>query len=327
MKIRRVVTGHDAQGKSIFVSDVQVEPTTVSVVPGAEFHQLWGGDTAPSFPGDGAMPAHTTYFPPVGGFRWGVFSLAPTGVASAQPTADELAAGLAELEAKLPGLAQYLEPDAPGMHTTPTIDFEVIVSGEVTLELDDSATVVLRAGDTIVQNGTRHRWRNDGAARAVIAYFICGAHHAQFPQAAADASTSLADRNKRAAVQFWKALDCQDFETAGALMAPDFRLWLGAQQLDREQTWSLIREVYQAFSGFTHDIEEMFAVDDVVVARITDRATHTGTFEGTAATGRSISIGQISILRMKDGRIVEIREQADMLGLMQQVGALPASTT
>ena len=86
---------------------------------------------------------------------------------------------MSEFEAKLPGLAQYLEPDTPGMHTTPTIDFEVVLSGQVVLELDEGASVTLRAGDTVVQNGTRHRWRNAGDIPAVVAVFICGAHHAR----------------------------------------------------------------------------------------------------------------------------------------------------
>ena len=46
-----------------------------------------------------------------------------------------------------------MEPDNPGMHTTDTIDFEVVLSGEVVLELDDGAETVLRPGDTVVQNG------------------------------------------------------------------------------------------------------------------------------------------------------------------------------
>ena len=181
MKVRRVVTGHDKDGKAVFASDEQVDPITVSLVPGTEFHRLWGGDTAPTFPDSGAMPSHATYFPPVGGFRFSFFSMPPRS----RSTRDGVArapdpAAVSEFEAKLPGLAQYLEPDTPGMHTTPTIDFEVVLSGEVVLELDDGASVTLRPGDTVVQNGTRHRWRNAGDVPAVVAVFICGAHHARF---------------------------------------------------------------------------------------------------------------------------------------------------
>jgi mannose-6-phosphate isomerase-like protein (cupin superfamily) len=184
VNVRRVVTGHGRDGKSIVVSDVKVEPITASLVPGAEFHRLWGGDTAPTFPDSGAMPSYSTYFPPVNGFRFWFFSLPPGSRAASEAPAATLtdpSAALSEFEAKLPGLGQYLEPDVPGMHTTPTVDFEVVVSGEVVLELDDSASVTLKAGDTVVQNGTRHRWHNHGAVPAVIAVFICGAHHARFP--------------------------------------------------------------------------------------------------------------------------------------------------
>jgi mannose-6-phosphate isomerase-like protein (cupin superfamily) len=188
MKVRRVVTGHDEQGRAVFASDTHVDAITASLAPGAEFHRLWGGDAPPVFPDSGMMPSYKTYFPPIGGFRFWFFSLPPRRERSddegaGHPELDTSQAALAEFEEKLPGLGQYLEPDAPGMHTTPTIDFEVVLSGEIVLELDDGASVTLRTGDTVVQNGTRHRWRNDGDVPAVIAVFICGAHHAKFPGA------------------------------------------------------------------------------------------------------------------------------------------------
>lgn len=173
--IRRVVTGHDASGAAVFVSDTLVEPVTTALSPSTAFHQIWNGDGAPTFPDDGARPEPTTYFPPVGGFRFGFFTLPPAGERPA-PGVD-VPAALAQLHADLPGLFVYNEVEEPGMHTTPTIDFEVVISGEVVLELDGGATVHLRPGDTVVQNGTRHRWSNPGAEPAMLAVFICGAHH------------------------------------------------------------------------------------------------------------------------------------------------------
>jgi hypothetical protein len=175
MDVRRVVTGHDGDGKAVFVSDERVAPTTVALLPGSAFHQLWGGDAAPQFPDDGTLPPTSTYFPPIGGFRFGFFTVPPAGTAA--PSDLDLPAALAELEEKLPGLAGHMEPDAPGMHTTSTIDFEVVLAGEIELELDDGATVRLGVGDTVVQNGTRHRWSNPGSEPATLAVFICGAHH------------------------------------------------------------------------------------------------------------------------------------------------------
>lgn len=176
MDVRRVVTGHDADGKAVFVSDEAVAPVVPELLPGNEFHRLWGGDATPHFPDDGSRSDDRAYFPPVGGFRFGFFSIPPDGGAGAPPDLD-FAAAMAEFEAKLPGLAGHMEPEAPGMHTTATIDFEVVLSGRVDLELDDGARVTLGVGDTVVQNGTRHRWSNPGAEPAVLAVFICGAEH------------------------------------------------------------------------------------------------------------------------------------------------------
>lgn len=174
MDVRRVVTGHDDKGKSIFVSDEKVAPTTLTLLPGAEFHKLWGADQAPTFPDDGARAPEPTYFPPVGGFRFGMFMIPPETTVAAGDV--DMEAALTEMDEKLPGLAGYMEPDAPGMHTTDTIDFEYVISGEVTLELDDGAEVHLKPGDTVVQNGTRHAWRNRGAEPCRMVVAIFGAH-------------------------------------------------------------------------------------------------------------------------------------------------------
>ena len=174
MNVRRVVTGHDASGKAVFASDEEVAPVTTALMPGTELHRLWGGDEPPTFPDDGSPRPQPNYFPPVGGFRFGLFTLPPAG--TEMPPGVDIEAGLAEMNEKLPGMLDHVEPDNPGMHTTDTIDFEVVLSGEVVLELDDGVEKVLRKGDTVVQNGTRHRWHNRGPAPAVLAVFIIGAH-------------------------------------------------------------------------------------------------------------------------------------------------------
>ena len=177
MDIRRVVTGHDSAGKAVFASDEQVAPVTLALLPGSEFHQVWGADGTLSFPDDGARPAAQQYFPPVGGFRFGFFTIPPDGGAGV-PEGVDIAAALAEFSEKLPGLAEHLEPADPGMHTTATVDYGVVLSGAATLELDDGAKVVLHTGDCYIQNGTRHRWSNSGDVPAVLAVAIVGAHHA-----------------------------------------------------------------------------------------------------------------------------------------------------
>jgi mannose-6-phosphate isomerase-like protein (cupin superfamily) len=86
-------------------------------------------------------------------------------------------AAMVEIEEQLPGLAGFVEPDHPGMHTTPTVDYEFVVSGRVVLELDDGQTRELGPGDTVVQNGTRHAWRNPFDEPCTLVAVLIGAHH------------------------------------------------------------------------------------------------------------------------------------------------------
>ena len=100
MRVRRVVTGHDRNGKAVFASDQEVDPLTLALIPGAEFHRLLGADQAPAFPDDGGPTAQTSYYPPVGGYRFGLFSV-PPGTAPVPAGLDRQAA-LAEMEEKVP---------------------------------------------------------------------------------------------------------------------------------------------------------------------------------------------------------------------------------
>ncbi|MGE0598091.1 MAG: cupin domain-containing protein [Dehalococcoidia bacterium] len=173
MEVRRVVTGKNAEGKSVFVSDAKVPPIVPLLTPGAEFHTIWGSDVVTQLPQDGTLPPFTQWFPPPGGYRVGFFSVAPANAPAPQVT--DMQAAFADLESKLPGLAGHMEPDTPGMHTTQTIDIEYVISGEVWLELDDGAEVRLGPGDTVVQNGTRHAWRNKGDVPCVMMLVLIGA--------------------------------------------------------------------------------------------------------------------------------------------------------
>jgi len=170
---RRVVTGHDARGRSVFVTDEAVEPVTVSLLPGAEFHQMWARDAPASLPRDAHAPDGWRYFPPADGFRFGFFTLGPDSVTL--PEDLDVGAALAELRERLPGMGDVMEPGHPGMHTTDTVDFDVVLRGEVWLELDDGQEVHLRAGDCVVQNGTRHAWHNRSSEPVSVAVALVGA--------------------------------------------------------------------------------------------------------------------------------------------------------
>jgi mannose-6-phosphate isomerase-like protein (cupin superfamily) len=173
MKIRCVVTGHNQSGKSVIARDATLDPVTLSLLPGFEFHRIWGGDAVPKLPNDDIAPVPPRYFPPAGGFRFLFFTVPPN--TRERPEYTDLAAAFGELQEKLPGLAEVIEPMNPGMHTTDTVDFDVVLPGEVYLELDDGAEVLLKSGDCVVQNGTRHAWHNRSSQNCVVAVAIVGA--------------------------------------------------------------------------------------------------------------------------------------------------------
>ena len=179
MNIRCVVTGQTESGKSVFVRDIAVGAITLSLLPGFEFHRLWGSDAAPTLPCNGGASVPVRYFPPSHGFRFGFFTIPQN---TEKPAAQiDIISALSELQQKLPGMAEVLEPANPGMHTTDTVDFDVIVSGECFLELDNGAEVLLKPGDCVIQNGTRHAWRNRSSENCVIAVALVGANRAAIP--------------------------------------------------------------------------------------------------------------------------------------------------
>ena len=172
MDVRRVVTGHDVQGKAVFVDDDIVEPTS-AVLSATIYHELWRADSNPTLPDAGTNGPKTSFFPPVGGYRFFLLTF-PPGDGIADFDGVDIEAGVRELQEKLPGVLETIEVDNPGMHTTATVDMEIMISGELVLELDDGAEKTLRAGDVNIQNGTRHRWHNRGSEPAVMAVAMVG---------------------------------------------------------------------------------------------------------------------------------------------------------
>jgi len=156
MQVRQVVTGHDANARAVFVQDKQIEGTAI---PGlGELVFLWSADEPVTYPDAGENPGASGVFAPVGGVRFLLTSYTPQSTVAPEPT-PEMHAG-----------------DDPGMHSTDTTDFGVLLSGNLVLEVDDGAEVTLSPGDVVVQNGTRHRWRVVGDEPAVMAVCIVGAH-------------------------------------------------------------------------------------------------------------------------------------------------------
>ena len=163
MEVRRIVTGHDENGRAVVVSDGPVSNVIRATNrPGVELHNVWQVDSAPApVPG----PAESTdspigLLPPKHGsvFRVAVFPPEKAWIDSI--SRDEARQAFASMGAE--HAADTSEtPAHPLMHTTETIDYALCLEGEVYLVLDDSE-VLLKAGDTVVQRGTNHAWSNRG---------------------------------------------------------------------------------------------------------------------------------------------------------------------
>jgi hypothetical protein len=174
MAVRQVITGHDDAGKSIFAEDRTVEPVTVAAMPGFETHELWAEDGERAVPRSGGPAKVEKYFPGLNGVVFRYFQIPPATADG--PAADfDVEAAFKEVTEKLPGMMEHMEPDNPGMHTTDSVDFIIVLDGEVDLELDDGAEKHLSTGDCVIQNGTRHAWRNRSGRPALMAAILLGA--------------------------------------------------------------------------------------------------------------------------------------------------------
>jgi mannose-6-phosphate isomerase-like protein (cupin superfamily) len=178
INVRRIVTGHTPDGRSVVRSDGR-PPRIVQFerLPGLTFIELWATEGVPRLPAAGEDPTleMTSFVPGPESTRFILvqFPPRPTGL----PAEFDARAALEELSDKAPG-EWHWEPEAFGMHTTETVDYVCVLSGELTLLLDDGTEVPLRSGDCVVQNGTRHGWRNAGTEPAVLVAVLVGASRA-----------------------------------------------------------------------------------------------------------------------------------------------------
>jgi quercetin dioxygenase-like cupin family protein len=139
---RRVVTGHDADGRSVVLED-RPTPRTFSI-PGATFYELWNTAATPA-PVGAAEPGEPTDRPLV-----------------TPPDENGTIVRIVDLE---PG-------SSSPMHRTETIDYGIVLSGDVVLALGDGSETQLRAGDVVVQRGTDHAWINRGGEPARMAFVL-----------------------------------------------------------------------------------------------------------------------------------------------------------
>jgi len=139
LKIRRVVTGHDEQGRAMVLIDENVT-NVISSRPGAQSTVIWSSAGFPVNNDGGQDPSHQDIATTIDNGT--VFRIVSYG----------------------PGVA-------PRNHRTDSLDYAVVISGEIDMDLD-IGSVHLKAGDVVVQRGTIHNWVNKGKEPCVIAFTL-----------------------------------------------------------------------------------------------------------------------------------------------------------
>ena len=182
--MKRVVTGHDESGKSVVLFEgTPLRQSTFPNLPGLRLQEIWTTEANPQLPinHDDPTVAMETFVAPLGGTRFRIEHYPPDAKLAQLAERGEIdfaQAGIEFAEA-MPDIAEVLEPDF--MHATDTIDYNIVLSGELWCELDDGIEVHLRAGDCLVQCGTRHAWRNKGTETCVKAAIMVGAVRSSKP--------------------------------------------------------------------------------------------------------------------------------------------------
>jgi len=143
LQIRRVVTGHDAQGRARVEVD-EIAKNVISNRPGASSSVVW---STKGFPVDND------------GF--------------ADPTAGEFKTTVEG--GTVFRIVRYEPGVSPRNHRTDSIDYAVVISGEIDMELDNGVVAHLKQGDVLVQRGTIHNWVNRGKEVCVIAFVLISA--------------------------------------------------------------------------------------------------------------------------------------------------------
>src|SRR5882762_10323334 len=174
---RRVVTGHDANGKAVVVIDGAATNATLRKATGLVSTLLWVAEESPAELSRSTDKAarEIGVAPPPRGSIFRIVDFPPSvdfGAVDNAAMLREMGIGAGQGDAR-----------HAAMHRTKSIDYAVVISGEIDMLLDDSE-VHLKAGDVLVQQGTNHAWVNRGKENCRIAFVLIEANDPAHPFAA-----------------------------------------------------------------------------------------------------------------------------------------------
>ena len=139
-------------------------------------------------------------------------------------------------------------------------------------------------------------------------------------------STTTATENEAIAEEFFERINDHDLSVVDELCADDFeveiaRLGTDESVMGREGLKAIFEEYVTAFPDIKYDVDAIVADDERVAVFTTTTGTHEGEFRGIPPTGNEIEITEGGLVRIEDGKIVDLRPQVDMFGLFEQLGA------
>jgi mannose-6-phosphate isomerase-like protein (cupin superfamily) len=170
-RVRRVLTGHDAEGKSAIIADgIAPNMKEMPSFPGLALTDLWETKGAPASNAGSAdaadRPVHLE--PPKNGTIVRIVEFPPD---STRPQASDGSAGFKAIGA---GHAQARHSSDPMMHRTSTVDYIIVLKGEIYAVMEKGETL-LKAGDVLIQRGTMHSWSVRGSEPCIVAAILVNA--------------------------------------------------------------------------------------------------------------------------------------------------------
>jgi Cupin domain len=173
-EVRRVVTGHDETGKAIVLIDGPTPYKNVRPGSGTAGRLLWVTDRSPADMKGSADRAGVKVgiAPPPGGSIFRTVDFPSMTDEDAKLGTDFMQAQISHGDQ---GSSKYRAPTHPFMHRTQSIDYAIVMAGEIDMLLDDGREIHLKAGDVLVQQGTNHAWINRGGKPCRIAFILIDA--------------------------------------------------------------------------------------------------------------------------------------------------------
>ncbi len=174
-RVRRVLTGHDAHGKSVFIADGEAPNVKeMASMPGLALTDLWEttGSPASNDGNEDAAARPVRLEPPKNGTILRIVEFPPD---SAWRASADARAAFRSIGA---GHAKDKTSSDPMMHKTSTVDYIVVLKGEIYAILD-AEEKLLRAGDILVQRGTNHSWSVRGSEPCIVAVVLISAKPAR----------------------------------------------------------------------------------------------------------------------------------------------------